>query len=218
MKIILASKSPRRKELLDLLKIKYEVIVSNAEEKVEEGLAIEETAKKLSYIKAKTVFDQITGDRIVIGSDTMVVKDGKIYGKPKDKGDAYKILQELNGQKHQVITGLAILVEKDNKLEEYLDYDIADVYLKNMDEKEIMDWIATGDAMDKAGAYAIQGSFSVFIEKINGNYASVMGLPIHKVYDILKKVLQSKDIPLIRLNTVESGEREILEKEIKVHT
>lgn len=189
MKIILASKSPRRKELLDLLKIKYEVIVSNAEEKVEEGLAIEETAKKLSYIKAKTVFDQITGDRIVIGSDTMVVKDGKIYGKPKDKGDAYKILQELNGQKHQVITGLAILVEKDNKLEEYLDYDIADVYLKNMDEKEIMDWIATGDAMDKAGAYAIQGSFSVFIEKINGNYASVMGLPIHKVYDILKKVL-----------------------------
>lgn len=218
MKIILASKSPRRKELLDLLKIKYEVIVSNAEEKVEEGLAIEETAKKLSYIKAKTVFDQITGDRIVIGSDTMVVKDGKIYGKPKDKGDAYKILQELNGQKHQVITGLAILVEKDNKLEEYLDYDIAEVYLKNMDEKEIMDWIATGDAMDKAGAYAIQGSFSVFIEKINGNYASVMGLPIHKVYDILKKVLQSKDIPLIRLNTVESGEREILEKEIKVHT
>lgn len=188
MKIILASKSPRRRELLDLLKLKYEVIVSNTEEKIEEELSIEEMAKKLSHIKAKTVFDETVGDRIVIGSDTMVVKDGKIYGKPKDKEDAYKILQELNGQKHQVITGLAILVERDNKFEEYLDYDITDVYFKNMDEKEIKDWIATGEAMDKAGAYAIQGSFSVFIEKINGNYASVMGLPVHKVYEILKKI------------------------------
>lgn len=189
MKIVLASKSPRRKELLDLLKINYEIKVSNAEETIEEGLTIEEQAKKLSYIKAKTVFDETIGDRIVIGSDTMVVKNGKIYGKPKDDEDALKILKELNGTNHQVITGLAVLVKKDNKYEEYLDYDITDVYLKNMTEQEMKNWINTGEASDKAGAYAIQGEFSVFIERINGNYATVVGLPIHKVYEILKKLI-----------------------------
>lgn len=186
MKIILASKSPRRKELMDMLNLKYEVIVSEAEETLEEGITAEEQAKRLSYIKAKTVFEETSGDRIVIGSDTMVIKDDKIYGKPKNEEDAFKILKELNGTKHQVITGLAILVEKNGKYEEYLDYDITEVHFKNMTDTEIKDWISTGQAMDKAGAYAVQGEFCVFIEKINGNYWSVMGLPIHKVYDILK--------------------------------
>lgn len=188
MKIILASKSPRRKELMDMLNLKYEVIVSDADETLEEGLTIEEQAKRLSYIKAKTVFDETQGDRIVIGSDTMVIKDGRIYGKPKDKEDAFKILKELNAAKHEVITGLAILVEKNGKYEEYIDYDITEVYFKDMTDTEIKNWIATGEAMDKAGAYAVQGKFSVFIEKINGNYWAVMGLPIHKVYEILKSV------------------------------
>lgn len=188
MKIILASKSPRRKELMDMLNLKYEVIVSDADENLENGLTIEEQAKRLSYIKAKTVFDETTGDRIVIGSDTMVIKDGKIYGKPKDEEDAFRILKELNGTKHQVITGLAILVEKNGKYDEYIDYDITEVYFKNMTDEEIKNWIATGKAMDKAGAYAIQGEFAVFIEKINGNYWTVVGLPINKVYDILKGI------------------------------
>ena len=188
MKIILSSKSPRRKELMDMLNLKYEVIVSDAEEILEQGLKIEEQAKRLSYIKAKTVFNETTGDRIVIGSDTMVIKDGKIYGKPKNEEDAFRILKELNGSKHQVITGLAILVERSGKYQEYLDYDITEVYFKNMTDEEIKNWIATGETIDKAGAYAVQGKFSVFIEKINGNYWSVMGLPIHKVYDILKVV------------------------------
>lgn len=186
MKIILASKSPRRKELMNMLNLEYEVIVSEADETLKEGITIEEQAKRLSYIKAKTVFEETLGDRIVIGSDTMVIKDNKIYGKPKDEEEALKILKELNGTKHQVITGLAILVEKDGKYEEYIDYDITEVYFKNMTDTEIKNWISTGKAMDKAGAYAIQGEFSVFIEKINGNYWAVVGLPIHKVYDILK--------------------------------
>lgn len=188
MKIILASQSPRRKELMDILNIKYDIIVSNADETIQEGLTVEEQAKRLSYIKAKTVFDETQGDRIVIGSDTMVVKDGKIYGKPHSKEDAFKILKELNGQKHQVITGLAVLVEKNGKYEEYLEYDTAEVYFKSMSDKEITDWINTGKAMDKAGAYAVQGEFCVFIEKINGNYSTVKGLPIHKVYDRLKSL------------------------------
>lgn len=186
MKIILASKSPRRKEIMDMLNLKYEIIVSDAEETLEEGITAEEQAKILSYIKAKTVFEETSGDRIVIGSDTMVIKDGKIYGKPKNEEEAFKILKELSDSKHQVITGLAILVERNGKYEEYLDYDITEVHFKNMTDTEIKNWISTGKAMDKAGAYAVQGEFCVFIEKINGNYWSVMGLPIHKVYDILK--------------------------------
>ena len=190
MKIILASKSPRRKELLDLLNLDYEIIVSDAEEVLEDNITIEEQAKNLSYIKAKTVFDKTSGDRIVIGSDTMVIKDNKIYGKPKNEEDAFRMLKELKNTNHLVITGLAILVEKNGKYEEYLDYDKADVYFKDMTDEEIRNWINTGEALDKAGAYAVQGEFMIFIEKFDGNYATVMGLPIHKVYDILKDILE----------------------------
>ena len=192
MKIILASKSPRRKELLDLLNLDYEIIVSDAEEILEDNLTIEEQVKKLSYIKAKTVFDKTSGDRIVIGSDTMVVKNNKIYGKPKDEEDAFNMLNELKNSKHEAVTGLAILVEKDGKYEEYIDYDMAEVYFKDMTDEEIKNWINTGKSLDKAGAYAVQDEFIVFIEKFNGNYSTVMGLPIHKVYDILKKYIKNK--------------------------
>lgn len=189
MKIILASKSPRRKELLDLLNLDYEIIVSNAEEILEDNLTIEEQVKKLSYIKAKAVFDKTSGDRIVIGSDTMVVKNNKIYGKPKDEEDAFNMLKELKNTNHKAITGLAILVEKDGKYVEYLDYDMAEVYFKDMTDEEIKKWINTGKSLDKAGAYAVQDEFIVFIEKFNGNYSTVKGLPIHKVYDVLKKYI-----------------------------
>jgi len=188
MKIILASKSPRRKELLNCITEDFEVIVSDADETIEEGLSIEEQAKRISYIKAKTVFDETKGDRIVIGSDTMVVKNGKIYGKPKDFDDAFNMLKILKNTSHTVITGLAILVEKDGKYEEYLDYDIANVYFKDMSDEEITNWINTGEAYDKAGAYAVQGKFMVHIDKIDGNFSTIMGIPIHKVYEIIKKI------------------------------
>ncbi len=189
MKIILASKSPRRKELLDLLNLKYEIMASDKEEIIEPNFTIEQQAKKLAYEKAKTIFDKTKGDRIVIGSDTMVIKEGKIYGKPKDKQDAFRMLEKLKGAKHEVITGLAILVQKEGKEEQYIDYDKAEVYLKDMTKQEIEHWIATGNALDKAGAYAVQGEFMVFIQKIQGHYATIMGLPIHKVYEVLKKIL-----------------------------
>lgn len=189
MKVILASKSPRRKELLGLITSDYEVIVSDADETLKQGLSIEEQAKRISFAKAKTVFDETAGDRIVIGSDTMVVKDGIIYGKPKDDENAFNMLSKLKNDKHQVITGLAILVERDGKYTEYIDYDIADVYFNDMTDEEIWKWIKTGQASDKAGAYAVQGEFMVHINKLDGNYSTVMGLPIHKVYDILKEEL-----------------------------
>ena len=192
MKVILASKSPRRKELMDLLGIDYEIIVSNADETLEEGMSFEEQSKRLGYIKAKAVFDETSGDRIVIGSDTMVMKDGKLYGKPKDREDAIRMLNELKNDKHQVFTSLAILVQKGDKYEEYIDCDITDVYFSDISEIEIERWVDSGEAYDKAGAYGIQSSkFAVFIDKIDGNYSTVVGLPINKLYNILKKYIDN---------------------------
>lgn len=190
MKVILASKSPRRKELMSILGIDFDIMVSDEEEILEDNLSIEEQAENLSYIKAKSIFDKTTGDRIVIGSDTMVVStSGKVYGKPKDREDAINTLKELKNTKHLVITGLCVLVKKGDRYVEHITYDKADVYFNDMTEKEIESWVDTGEAYDKAGSYAVQGKFCVHINKIDGNYSTVMGLPIHKVYDILKEYL-----------------------------
>ena len=189
MKVILASKSPRRKELMDLLGIEYEIMVSQADETLEEGLSLEEQSKKLGYIKAKAVFDKTKGDRIVIGSDTLVVKGNKLFGKPKDRQDAINMINELKKDKHQVITSIAILVERNGKYEEYLDCDITDVYVSDMTDSEVEEWIDTGKAYDKAGAYAIQLEFAKYIDKIDGNYDSVVGMPLNKVYKILKQYI-----------------------------
>ena len=187
MKVILASKSPRRKELMDLLGIEYEIMVSEVDETLEEGLTLEEQSKKLGYIKAKEVFEKTNGDRIVIGSDTLVIKDGMVFGKPKDKQDAVNMLNIIKNDKNQVITSVAILVQNGDKYEEYIDCDIVDVYVADMSEEEIEEWIETGNAYDKAGAYAIQLEFVKHIEKIEGNYSSMVGLPINKVYQVIKK-------------------------------
>lgn len=190
MKVILASKSPRRKELLSMLGIEFDIMVSNEDEQVDNNMSFKDQAEQISYIKAKNIFDKTTGDRIVIGSDTMVVSiDGKIYGKPKDKEDAIKTIKELKNTKHNVITGLCILVQKGNKYIEHIDNDIAEVYINDMTEKEIEKWIDSGEAYDKAGSYAVQGRFGIHIERINGNYSTIVGLPIHKVYKILKEYI-----------------------------
>ena len=189
MKVILASKSPRRKELMDLLGIEYEIMVSEADETLEEGLSLEEQSKKLGYIKAKAVFDKTSGDRIVIGSDTLVVKDNKLFGKPRDKQDAINMLNELKNTKHQVVTSIAVLVEKDGRYEEHIECDITDVYVADMTDDEIEEWIDTGKSYDKAVAYAIQEEFIKHIDKIDGNYGTIVGMPINKVYKILKQYI-----------------------------
>ena len=194
MKIILASQSPRRKEILSMITNNFEVSVSNAEEVIDKKLTNEEQVKHLAYIKAKAVFDETKdlGNRIVIGSDTIVVKDEKIYGKPKNHDDAVNMLKDLKNAKHEVMTGLCIMIEKNGEILEKLDIDITAVYINDLSEKEIEDWIATNEAYDKAGGYAIQGKFGVFIQKIDGNYYTVVGLPVHKVYNIIKPYLESE--------------------------
>lgn len=189
MKVILASGSPRRKELLKLVLPEYEIKVSDIEEILEEGLTPYEQAARLSYMKAKDIFEKTQGNRIVIGSDTMVVKNNKIYGKPKDKEDAKNMIKELlkGDRSHEVVTGLSVLIQKDTEYIEEKIYDVAKVYFKEISDEEIERWIDTGKALDKAGAYALQEEFGVFVEKIEGNYNTVVGLPIHRLYDVLKE-------------------------------
>lgn len=191
MKIILASGSPRRKELLKLIVPKFDIIVSGVDEEVEEGLTVQEQVKRLAYIKAKDIYNKTTGDRIIIGSDTIVTKNEKIYGKPKDNNHAKQMINELlEGNKtHKILTGLCVIIEENGKYNEYITYDEVKVFFKDITEKEIEKWLDTGNAMDKAGAYGIQNEFCVFIEKIEGNYTTAVGLPTHKLYDIIKNYI-----------------------------
>lgn len=191
MRIILASSSPRRKELLKLLVPEFEILVSDIEEKLENGLSLQDQVIRLSYIKAKTVYEKTTGNRIIIACDTMVTKKRKIYGKPKDRENAKQMLHKLlEGDKiHSILTGLTVIVDKDGEYKEYKTFDEVKVFLKNMTEEEIEKWLDTGKAMDKAGSYGIQNEFCVFVNKIEGNYTTAIGLPTHKLYDIIKEYI-----------------------------
>ena len=191
MKFILASGSPQRKELLKLVIPEFEIKVSGVEEKLEEGLTVPEQVTRLAYIKAKDIYEKTEGNRIIIGSDTVVTKNGKIYGKPKSREHAKKMLNELQeGDKtHSIMTGLCIIISENGKYKEYKTFDEVKIYLKNMNDNEIEKWLDTGKAMNKAGAYGIQNEFCVFIEKIEGNYDTAVGLSTHKIYDIIKEYI-----------------------------
>lgn len=191
MKIILASASPRRKELLNMFVPEFDVMVSGADENLENGLAPEDQAMRLAYLKAKNVYEKTIGDRIVIGSDTIVVKNDKIYGKPKSKEHAKQMLKELlEGDKtHYVITGLSVFIQDGDEEKEFNTFDKAKVYFGDISDEELDRWIDSGKAMDKAAAYGIQNEFCVFVDKIEGNYTSVVGLPTHKLYEIIKNYI-----------------------------
>lgn len=187
MKVILASQSPRRAALLDLAQIDFEVMPSSYDEKIKHGLGIEEAAKELAYGKALDVFDNTQGDRTIIGADTIVVKDNKVFGKPKDRTEAIKMLRALQGEYHIVYTSLAILIEYRGEYKEYKELCKNMIKVAPMTDAEIIEYVDGEEPYDKAGAYAIQSCFSKYIERIEGNYMSVIGLPIDKVYKILKE-------------------------------
>ena len=191
MKFILASGSPQRKELLKLVVPKFEVKVSGIEEKLKDGLTVSEQVTRLAYIKAKDIYEKTEGNRIIIGSDTVITRNGKIYGKPKSREHAKQMLNELQeGDKtHSIMTGLCIIINENGKYKEYKTSDEVKIYLKNMSDNEIEKWLDTGKAMNKAGAYGIQDEFCVFIDKIDGNYNTAVGLSTHKIYDIIKEYI-----------------------------
>lgn len=188
-KIILASGSPRRKELLEQIGISFEVIVGNVKE-VTSAVKPKDTVKELSKIKAQAVADickekgEDYKDVIIIGADTIVYNDGHILGKPKSEKAAYDMIKSLAGKEHFVYTGITIITP-DNTIcfaEE------VKVSVYDMSHEEILDYIATGEPMDKAGAYGIQGKFAAFVKGINGDYNAVVGLPAARVYHELKKL------------------------------
>ena len=181
MKLILASGSPRRKELLATLNMPFEVIVSDFDEKIDTRKPLVEEIKRLSYGKACSVFEN-NKDVIVIGADTIVTIENKVLGKPKDKEDAKRMLKELSNNVHTVITGVTIISSE--KCETFASSN--KVYFDDLSNEEIEEYIATLEPMDKAGAYAIQGLGSKFIKKIEGDYYAIVGLPINQIYKKLR--------------------------------
>jgi septum formation protein len=176
MKIILASKSPRRIELLKLLKIDFEVISSNIDENISEKDP-KLLAEKLSYLKAMS----IKKDGVVLAADTVVTLDKEIFGKPRDYKDAFRMLKSLSGKWHTVITGVTIKFK-----DEVITFsEKTNVKFKNLSKELIEFYINTAKPFDKAGGYGIQELGSVLVEKIEGDYFNVVGLPISKVWDIL---------------------------------
>lgn len=183
-KLILASTSPRRKELLEKLGLDFEVVTSDYEEDMTLPLPANELAKVLALGKAQDVADKYP-DAVVIGSDTMVVFDGKVIGKPKDETDAKEILKKLSGQKHSVVTGVAIINKSLNQ--ELVWTDEAFVQFRNISEEEIDKYIDSGEPFGHAGAYAIQKKACVFVEEIVGDFSVIIGLPQKSVSENLKQ-------------------------------
>ncbi len=173
MALILASNSPRRKEILENCGYDFKVIPSECREIVPENLTPQETVEGLAYQKAFDVYCRYPDDT-VIGADTVVVWDKKILGKPKDEDDARRMLKMLSGQTHEVRTGFAIL----GKGIEVVSSDVTMVTFFSLKDEEIEAYIKTGDPMDKAGAYGIQSDGCVLVRSILGDYFNVMGLPI----------------------------------------
>lgn len=182
-KIVLASASPRRRELMQLITDSFEIRVSDAEEKTEDGLSPAETVCTLAQLKAAAVYNK-NEDEIIIAADTVVAVDGNILGKPKDRSDAAEMLKELSGRKHSVYTGVCIKTTDTEKVF----YVCSDVYFYQLTEDEINDYILTGEPDDKAGAYGIQGKGSLLVEKIDGDYFNIVGLPVSRLAKELKEL------------------------------
>jgi septum formation protein len=182
--IILASGSPRRKELLAGLGLRFSVIPSNVSEEVTEQYSPAGLVEELAFRKAEAVAKEAK-EGLVIGSDTIVVLNEEILGKPKDEEDAFAMLSKLQGQTHVVYSGLAI-IDVDKKMDK-LGHQATQVTMRAVSEAEIRQYIATKEPMDKAGAYAIQGFGSIFVEQIVGDYFSVVGLPLRLTAQYLKE-------------------------------
>ena len=191
--IILASGSPRRQELLKMLNIPFKTMASNVSEDISDVLEIDnspyERVKYLSTIKARAVAAEAENSSVIIGCDTVVAHMGRILNKPADDTEAKAMLCQLSGRKHSVYTGLTIIDKADDgSLNEKTYVDCTEVSMLPISDEEIINYIASGECADKAGAYAIQGKGSIFIESITGDYYTVMGLPVRILAAALKEL------------------------------
>lgn len=197
-RIILGSASPRRRELLAQIGVEFEVRVSDKDEIYSADIP-EEIVKELSLAKAENVAEELKENRgehgikntVVIGADTIVVLDNTILGKPRNADDAVRMLTQLQGREHQVFTGVAVLDYSADGKRSVHNYSVGTkVYVNSMTEEEITAYVATEDPLDKAGAYGIQGPFAAYIDRIDGDYYNVVGLPVSRVYQTLKEIAE----------------------------
>lgn len=190
MKIVLASASPRREELLKKIVEDFDIIPSDIDESFIKEKVAEQLVEELSYAKAEKVFikeQEKYDDLIVIGVDTMVALEDNLLGKPKDAEDAKKMLSSLSGKSNDVYTGLSIIVKQKNKITKEVTNSKTRVKMKEMSQEDIEEYVSSGEPLDKAGAYAVQGKGAKYIEEIEGNYDSVVGLNTDLVKEFLEK-------------------------------
>ncbi len=182
MKIVLASQSPRRKELLGRMGLEFVTQASKIDESAFDGLEARELVATLSREKAQWIARQLDGETLVIGADTVVVRDGTALGKPKDAEDAVAMLLSLSGRDHQVCTGVTVC-RGDRVLTQVEE---TQVTFRELTEAEVRQYVSTGEPMDKAGAYGIQGLGGLLVEGIRGDYSNVVGLPVCRLGQMLK--------------------------------
>jgi septum formation protein len=182
MRLILASQSPRRRELLGLFGIPFAVQVADIDETMDLQKAAFDEVARVSRCKALAIARD--PEDVVIAADTIVVVEGQILGKPRDQEDAFRMLRQLSGRDHQVMTGVCVLRGE----EERIFTEVTDLHFRDLTDSEIRRYIATGDPMDKAGSYGIQGGAALFCEKMAGDYYNVMGLPVCRLGQVLKEL------------------------------
>ena len=180
MQLILASQSPRRKALMELFHIPFTVRVADIDEAMDEAKSPVEEVARVSRLKAEAT--PRSEDDVVVAADTIVVCGGKVLGKPVDEADAFRMLKLLSGKDHQVMTGLTVL-QGDKAV---VCTEVTDIHFRELTDKEILAYIRTGEPMDKAGSYGIQGGAALFAEKMVGDYYNVMGLPVCRLGQILR--------------------------------
>jgi len=183
MDIILASKSPRRREILENTKVRFSVKESQVDEIIKANESPKETVMRLAYEKALHVANN-NEESLVIGADTIVVINNQILGKPKNEEEAYDMIKLLSGKTHYVITGFALINLSLNK--KVIDCEVSQVTFKELSEECIKDYLNTKESLDKAGAYGIQGYGGLLVNNIQGDYFNIVGLPISKISDCLK--------------------------------
>lgn len=186
--IILASQSPRRKELLSKHGISFSVFVTDADETVSTPMSPAQLVEELSSRKARSAAEHFLRDNVlIIAADTVVALENEIFGKPEDKQDAFRMLSALSGKAHSVYTGVTLARVEKGEIRYRKIVSETKVYFQPLTPEEIQEYIATGEPFDKAGSYAIQGLASCFVEKIEGDYDNVVGLPVTEVLTILRE-------------------------------
>ncbi len=186
--IILASKSPRRRDVLDMLELEYRCVPADTDETPVAGMSPADTVMLFSQRKAEAVRSEAKNGDMILGMDTMVCIDGVLLGKPADEEDAFRMLKMLSGKAHNVVTGYTVIYGDKQET----GCVSSDVYFRTLTDDEIKWYISTKEPMDKAGAYGIQGKGSLFVESIDGDYFSILGFPVCRVFEVVKRLTNIK--------------------------